>query len=173
MSMQTPRDVPSAYSVQELHQMIESNEYGPAVAEVAVDRIVEVASSRTQARAEGALDAVQNDCLVFTTWDSYCREKFGSAATEGKSFPNRFALAVPDFRVSMTKDAWLCKDAVALDHVWLENGDGRRSKLQTIDQTDKSHCDEQGVFWAPKDYVSLIGLSDELVRDSPSVSDAM
>lgn len=171
--MQIPQNVPSAYTTDNLVELIEANEFGPHITEEMADRIIDLARRRTQARSENTVEVGEKDFLVFTDWDSFCRDTFGSDGVGDDNVPNRYALCVPNFKVSSGRDAWLCKEAVAIQQGWLESGDGRRSSIEEVDQTDTSFHDDREEFWAPKEYTAMIGFGDDLVRQDPKVADAM
>lgn len=173
MSAQLPRDVESAYTVDNLVGLVEANEYGPKMTTEMAERIIDLAARRTQTRGESTVDRGRKDFLVMTTWDNFCRDTFGSDEVNDNNVPNRYALVVPHWKASSGRNAWLCKEAVAVQQGWLESGDGRRSQLEQIDQTHTSYHDERGEFWAPKEHTAVLGFGDELVYEDPKLADAM
>lgn len=173
MSAQVPQSVVSAYTAENLVEVVEANEFGPDITEDMADRLIDMARRRTQARCDSTVNVGEKDFLVFTDWDSFCRDTFGSSTLDGDSIPNRFALAVPNFQVSIGRDAWLCKDAVAVQQNWLETGDGRCNQLEEVDQTNTQFHDDVREFWSPKDYTALVGFGDELLYEEPKAADAM
>jgi len=173
MSVNVPETVASAYTTDHLVQLVEANEYGPTITEPMADRLIDLATRRTQARGTDATHVGERDFLVMTTWDEFCRNTFGGDDVKEHNVPNRFALCVPDFEVSSGREAWLCKEAVAVHQGWLESGDGRRTEMTTIDQSDTQFHDDPGEFWCPKECTGMVGFGDELVYEEPAVADAM
>lgn len=169
MPINNPQGTVVAYTVDELVDIIEANEYGPEITTDMAERLVDLASRRTQARADSAFEEVDRDYLLMTTWDNFCRDTFGSAS----GVLNRFALCVPNVEVSRRKNAWLCERAVAVQQPWLETGDGRCTQIEQIDQTHTDFHDEVGKMWAMKDYTALVTFGDGLVRRTPKIEEAM
>lgn len=167
-----PKNVTEAYTADNLVQIVDANEFGPKLGSAAAERIIEVARQRTQARG-AATEAPEKDFLIATNWDNFCRETFGSSKVGANNVPNRFALGTIDWEVSGGKQAYLVKNAVALQQGWLNSGDERKTKASEIDVTDDGYVDEAGVMWVPKDYTMVVELSDELVREEMDIGDAM
>lgn len=173
MSVQIPKNVVTAYTPENLEEIVNANEFGPGIDINMAGRLIDLARRRTQARSTDTMNQGEKDFLVFTDWDNFCRDTFGSSGSGSDNVPNRFALGVPNWEVSADKDAYLIKEAVAVQQGWLETGDGRRSEIEEVDQTDTSFHDETGEFWAPKDYTALVGFGDDLVYEEPKLADAM
>jgi hypothetical protein len=161
----------TAYTVDNLHQLLESNQYAPAVSDDIVDRIVEVTQARVS--ADGAYDDVGELDLVFGTWDNFCRDTWGSSSTDYGTEPNRFLVCRINEDVSQNRDAWLCEDADVIQQGWLTTGDGRKSKLKHVDVSDTEFVDESRVCWCPKEYLGRIALSNELLTPDGTAADAM
>lgn len=165
-----PDNILEVYDADHLQTVIDANELGPeGVTEAMCERIIDVAHQRTQSRMEGPLDDTKDPQLVFTNWDQFCRETFGSDSGS----PNRFALTEINWDVSDDRQAWLCEEAVAIQQGWLESGDSRRTQLEEIDVSDDEYVDDPGTFWCPKEYTTALTFADELLRDMPAAADAM
>lgn len=161
-----------AFSAEHLVELIEANEFGPSINEEMAERIIDIARRRTQARGSNPMEQ-EKDVLVFTNWDNFCRDTFGSSGTGSENVPNRFALCVPNFDASTGRKAWLCEEAVAIQQDWLETEDGRKTQIELIDQSDTDYVNDPKTFWSPKDYTAMVGFGNELVKEKPSAADAM
>lgn len=167
-------DLPTAYDAEHLHELLSANKNCPPnVTGEMVEMIVDAIRERDG--IETAFDSLDHVQLVFTDWDKFCRQKFGESRRHGNEIPNRFAVCKIDFDVSDGRDAWLCKEADAVQMGWLLSGDGRKTKLSPIDQSDTEHVNDARTFWAPKEYVSVVTIhADCLAPDTDAVAaDAM
>jgi hypothetical protein len=163
---------PAAYSPDALQDCINANTSCPDVGEDELERILDLAERRAQARGEdSALEDTETDCLVATDWASFAEDRFGYDASD---FLNHFAIGVLDMRASVGKDATLFTDTYVIQQSWLHDGDGRRTQVEQY--TDDYEGNDGGDMWVPKgaqDYVAIIKLPDDLVHDEPALAEAM
>jgi hypothetical protein len=161
----------TAYTVDNLQQLLDANEYAPPITDDVVDRLVAVAQARVS--AESAYDNVGPIDLVFGTWDNFCRETWGSSSTDYGTEPNRFMLCTINEDVSENRDAWLCEEADVIQQGWLTTGDGRKSKLKHVDVSDTEFVDDTRTCWCPKEYLGRVSMSNELLTPEGTAADAM
>jgi hypothetical protein len=163
---------PAAYAPDALQDCINSNTSCPDVSEGELQRILDLAERRAQARGEdSALEDTETDCLVATDWAGFAEDRFGYDASD---VLNHFAIGVLNMRASVGKDATLFTDTYVIQQSWLADGDGRRTQVEQY--TDDHERNDDGDMWVPKgaqDYVAIIKLPADLVQGEPQLVEAM
>lgn len=165
-------DYPEAYTEDNLCDILESNDDCPPIGPDELDRIIDLAQRRADARGEeSALERTEVDCVIATEWDGFAQGEFGY----DNGTLNQFAIGVLNEQVSAGKGATLFTDTYVIQTGWLQTGDGRRNEVEAYVDDDYDNADA-GEMWIPngaQDYICIVALSDELVHGTPSVSDAM
>lgn len=165
-------DYPEAYTLDNLEQIIDSNDHCPSLARDEIERLVELARQRADARGtDSALEDEQTECLIATDWTGFASGEFGYDNGD----VNQFAMGVLEERVSAGRDATLFSDTVIVQNGWLQTGDGRRSQVKAYEDEDYERSDT-GEMWIPKsaqEYIAIIALDPELIHGEPDASEAM
>lgn len=161
---------PTAYTVDNLDDILESNTNVPQISADERDRLLSLARRRAASRGEqNALEDNQTDCIITTDWTTFAQNEFGYDA--GGDL-NEFALGIFE---RATGNATLFTDTYVVQGGWLSTGDGRKSQLDQYVDDEYAQSDD-GEMWVPKgaqDYVAIIRLSDELLHDAPTAAEAM
>ena len=164
---------PAAYTRDNLVDILDANDAVPTVTDDELDRIIELAKRRADARGEqNALEDTKTDCIIATEWTGFAQGEFGY---DGDRNLNNFAMGVLDMGASVGKDATLFTDTYVIQTKWLESGDGRCKQIEQYVDDDYDGADP-GAMWIPQgaqDWIAIIKLSDELILDSPQAADAM
>jgi len=151
---------PTGYTVDNLNDMIASNDSCPTLPSAQVERLIDLAEQvfgGNQFESDGQVH------IVATDWGNFASDTFG---TDTDDLLNQFALGVYDKDVSMGRDALLFTDTVIVQTNWLRSGDGRRTQIERF-QPDFEGADV-GDMWVPKsvtDYIAIISIADELVYE--------
>lgn len=163
---------PQAYTIESLVEIIEANDSVETPDNSEIERLLELADMRANARGEtNALDDTQTDCLIGTDWTSFAQNEFGYSG--GKL--NTWAFGVYEAEISSGKGADLFSDTQVVQQGWLESGDGRMASLEAYLDDEYENADE-GEMWIPsgaQQYICIVELADELLHDEAVVADAM
>lgn len=162
----------TAYTVDNLQSLCNSNGVAPDITEVHAERLVEIAQRRADSRGEdSALDAQESEVLIATTWNGYASDNFGY---DNNSL-NKFAFGELNVDVSAGKRATLFNNTVVVQQGWLQSGDSRRTQVEHYEDDDYDGSDV-GDLWIPHsacDYIALFELSSELIHGKTSLADAI
>lgn len=163
---------PAAYTVEELHDMVDSNGSCPSLAMDEIERIVQLAEQRAGVRGEdSALEADKRECLIGTDWNGFAADEFG----HDNGDVNQFAMALLEADTSKGKNATLFSNTAVIQNGWLTSGDGRRSKTRQYEDDDYDGS-SIGELWIPngaEEYIAIIELDPELYHGEWKMEDAM
>jgi len=133
------------YGSHHLMSLLVANEYAVDLSEDGCERLLTM------------MDKYDSEVLLGTNWDSMARDNLGDSGDT----PNYYAIGNVDWDVSSDRQAYLLKDAYAVQQEWLDRGDGRLTKVKQIDVSDGKYVDEAGVAWFPKQYVYVCAAAEE------------
>jgi len=164
---------PEAYTLDNLQEILDSNSAVPDLTREEVERLVDLAKRRADARGEqNALEDTETDCIIATEWYNFAADEFGH---DSEGTINNVAMGVLDMSASVGKDATLFTDTYVIQTKWLESGDGRCNQIEQYVDDDYDEA-TPGDIWIPQgaqEYIAIVKLSDELIHDNPQVADAM
>lgn len=142
---EVPQHVMECYSPHHLMSLLVSNDHAVDLTEDGCERLLQI------------MDEYDSSVFIANNWDSMARDNLGSSGDS----PNYYAIGNVDWDVSSDRQAYLLKDAYAVQQEWLDRGDGRLTKAKQIDVSDTKYVDEKGVCWFPKQYMFVVTPTEE------------